>query len=188
VKRYINILACQGLLLFGIAIFHLRDLDAFHLAFILLETLCVKAIIIPWFLKRLLKRNDFDRLSQSKVPDFASVMVISLAIVFGFVLDQNMHEGNLHSGLFAVAIACIITGIYFVMTHLNIFTHLIGYLVMENGIFLLSLSVGSEMPMMVSLAILLDVFVGVLVLGVFINRVGNTFKEMDIDRLTQLKD
>jgi hydrogenase-4 component E len=79
-------------------------------------------------------------------------------------------------------------GIYFIIIHKNIFSHVVGYLIIENGIFLLSLAVGSEMPMMVNLAILLDVLMGVLVLGVFINRIGDTFESTRIDQLSRLKD
>ena len=65
---------------------------------------------------------------------------------------------------------------------------MVGYLIIENGIFLLSLAVGSEMPMMVNLAILLDVLIGVLVFGVFINRIGNTFESTRIEQLSNLRD
>ena len=72
--------------------------------------------------------------------------------------------------------------------HRNILTHLIGYLIMQNGVFLLSLAVGNEFPLIVNTAILLDIFVGVLVLGIFVNRVGDRFQQMHIDELAQLKD
>lgn len=63
-----------------------------------------------------------------------------------------------------------------------------GYLVIENGVFILSLSTGNKMPMLVNTGITLDIFISVLVLGVFVNRMGNTFEEMSIDNLTNLKD
>jgi hydrogenase-4 component E len=87
-----------------------------------------------------------------------------------------------------VAFASILFGIYFIIIHKNIFSHVVGYLIIENGTFLLSLAVGSVMPMMVNLAILLDVLMGVLVLGVFINRIGDAFDSTKIDQLSRLKD
>ena len=77
---------------------------------------------------------------------------------------------------------------YFIISHRNVFTHLIGYLVIQNGIFMMSLSVGVEMPMLINNAILLDLFISVLVLGIFINRVGDTFQNLTVDGLSQLKD
>ena len=63
-----------------------------------------------------------------------------------------------------------------------------GYLILENGIFILSLAVGNEMPVMVNIGILLDIFVSILVLGIFVNKVGDVFKETNVEQLNQLRD
>lgn len=188
VKRFLTILMIQGLLLFGIAYLQLKHINILYLAFILSETIIVKGLLVPLFLNQMRKRNNFDRLAHSKVSTFVTVMAISAAIVFGFLLSSNIRDDHLQTKFLAASIAAIITGIYFVMIHRNIFTHLVGYLIMENGVFLFSLAVGSEMPMLVNAAILLDIFVGVLVLGIFANRVGDRFKKMHVDDLAQLKD
>ena len=59
---------------------------------------------------------------------------------------------------------------------------------LENGIFLFSLALGSEMPMIVNIGILLDLFTSVLLLGVFVNRINEVFHTVEIDTLTELKD
>jgi hydrogenase-4 component E len=61
-------------------------------------------------------------------------------------------------------------------------------LIIENGMFLLSLAVGNEMPVLVSLAILIDIFIGVLVIGIFLNKVGDAFQSINVDELSQLKN
>jgi len=43
------------------------------------------------------------------------------------------------------------------------------------------------MPLTVNLAVLLDVFSSVLILGIFINRLDN-FSTLDVDQLKELKD
>ena len=63
-----------------------------------------------------------------------------------------------------------------------------GYLVIENGVFILSLAVGTEMPMLVNLGILLDIFASVFLLGIFVNRIGDVLKDVDVDQLKNLKD
>ena len=188
VKRFLFILMAQGLLLFGIAYLHLKQVDTLEFTFILTETIIIKGLLVPIFLNRLRKRNNFERLAHSKFPSFVSILAVSAAIAFGFLLGERMHDNDLQSKFFSASIAAIITGIYFVIIHRNILTHLIGYLIMQNGVFLLSLAVGNEFPLIVNTAILLDIFVGVLVLGIFVNRVGERFEEMHIDELAQLKD
>jgi len=70
----------------------------------------------------------------------------------------------------------------------KIITNVIGFIILENGVVILSLAVGNEMPMLVNLGILLDIFVTVLVLGIFANKLGDVFKEGEVDQLIQLKD
>jgi hydrogenase-4 component E len=48
--------------------------------------------------------------------------------------------------------------------------------------------VGSEMPMLVNLGILLDIFASVFLLGIFANRIGDVLKDVDVDKLKNLKD
>jgi len=188
VVRFLTLLVLQGVLLAGIAYWHLKQIDMGHLSFILLETLIVKSIGIPLFLNYIRKRNRLNRLNESKVPTFVSILITSASLVFGFVLSNFLQDTHIETIFFAVAISTAIAGIYFIISHRNVFTHLIGYLVIQNGIFMMSLSVGVEMPMLINNAILLDLFISVLVLGIFVNRVGDTFQNLTVDGLSQLKD
>jgi hydrogenase-4 component E len=76
----------------------------------------------------------------------------------------------------------------FIIINKNILIHLISYLIIENGIFLFSLSLGGEMPMIVNTAILLDIFSSVLLLGIFLNKIGTHYKQIESESLTNLKD
>jgi len=188
VKRLLSILMAQGFLLFGIAYLQLKDIHTSNLIFILVETIIIKGLLIPMFLNRLRKRNNFDRIVHSKTSAFGRTLAITAAIIFGFLFSSCIHEGHLETKFLSVSISTIIAGIYFVMIYRNIITHIVGFLIIENGVFLFSLAVGSEMPMLVNIAILLDIFVGVLVMGIFANRIGDRFEKMHVDDLIQLKD
>jgi len=188
VKKFIWLLAIQGVILFGIVFFSLKEIELFDFLFILIETILVKTIIVPWFLNKVRRHNQLKREHEPAVPVFYSILVVMLCLLMGFVLSNYLSSSEMHTQYFTISFASIIFGIYFIIIHKNIFSHVVGYLIIENGIFLLSLAVGSVMPIMVNLAILLDVFMGVLVLGLFINRVGDTFKSIETDNLTQLKD
>lgn len=189
VKRYISILSFQGVLLMAIALLLLERLGTAQLLFILLETLIVKAAAIPLFLNYLRKRNNLSNTSQSRISPFFSVCIMSAAIVFSFFLINAVGSDSFQKEILSVSIICMISGILFIITHLNIFTHLIGFVVLENGVFLLSLAIGSEMPIMVNLAVLMDIFVGVLVLGIFFNRIGDKYNKVEVNEvLTELVD
>jgi len=188
VKKFVWTLSIQGLILFGVVFFSLNKTDMFNFIFILIETILVKSIVVPWFLNKIRKHNHLKKAHEPSIPVFYSIIIVVISLLLSFYLSNNLNDNNIHTKYFTVAFASILFGAYFIINHKNIFSHVVGYLIIENGIFLLSLAVGSEMPLMVNLAILLDVVMGVLVLGVFINRVGDTFNSIEIDQLSNLKD
>lgn len=187
-STYINILAMQGAILFGLSFIELIQINPINLTFILFETIVFKAIAVPVFLNYIIKKNHIVREAQPFVPDFLSVVVITSIILGSFILSNVLTGVHIQKMFFLVAISALFSGLFIIMTRKKIVTHIMGYLVMENGAFILSLSAGNKMPMLVNSGITLDIFVSVLVLGVFVNRIGNTFEEMNVDNLTNLKD
>jgi hydrogenase-4 component E len=187
-SKFVTILSMQGFILFGVVFFSLKEIETLDFIFILTETILVKALVVPWFMNRVRKHNQLKRVHEPYVPVFYSIMVVVLSLVISFLLSNSLQNDQIHTKYFTVALASVIFGIYFIIVHRNIFSHVVGYLIIENGIFLFSLAVGSQMPMMVNLAVLLDVVMGVLVLGIFINRIGDTFHSVEIDNLSKLKD
>lgn len=188
VANFIWLLSVQGALLFGIAFNNLIHIQTLGLIVILLETLIVKAIVIPWFLNRLRHKNQLKRVHESKVPVFYSLIIISAILIGCFLMSYTIDNEVIQLRFFTVALATVIGGMYFIVIHKNIFSHLVGFLIIENGAFLLSLAVGGEMPFLVSLAVLLDVLIAVLVIGVFMNKVRDTFDTISASKLSQLKD
>lgn len=188
VKKFVWLLSVQGFILFGIVFFSLKKIEPFDFIFILTETILIKSLIVPWFLNKVRRHNKLNRIQETSIPVFLSIIVVVISLLFSFLLNSYLNSDQIHTKYFTVAFASVIFGIYFIIIHKNIFSHLVGYLIIENGIFLLSLAVGSAMPLMVNLAILLDVLMGILVLGVFINHIGDAFESTKIDQLSRLKD
>lgn len=187
-SKYIKLLAIQGGLLFVIALINLMEINLFGLLLILLETLLVKAIIIPWFLNKLRRSNSINRMEESRIPVFYSILIMTGIIIACFASGYFIENQFIQLRFFTVALSTIVGGIYFIIIFNNIFNHIIGFLIIENGAFLLSLAVGGEFPFLVSMAVLIDLLMAFLVLGVFINKIGNTFDSMSLTSLSNLKD
>ncbi|HWB27645.1 MAG TPA: NADH-quinone oxidoreductase subunit K [Chitinophagaceae bacterium] len=185
---YVKILAFQGVILFGIAFLELIQINAVNLAFVLLETIVFKAIAIPLFLNYVMKRNRIARDAEPFLPNFISLIIITLIIIVTFILANAIAGSGISKIYFVVAVSTLFTGLYLIVTRHKIITHVMGYLVIENGVFILSLAVGNSMPMLVNLGILLDVFASVFLLGIFVNRIGDVLKDVDVDQLKNLKD
>jgi hydrogenase-4 component E len=184
----INILAMQGIILFGVSLIELIQINTINLIFILFETIVFKTIAIPIFLNNVIKKNNIVREAEPFVPDFASIVIITGILLGSFILSNIINVEHVRKMFFIVAISALFTGLFIIVSRKKVVTHIMGYLVIENGVFILSLSAGSTMPMLVNTGITLDIFVSVLVLGIFVNRIGNTFEEMNVDHLTNLKD
>jgi hydrogenase-4 component E len=185
---YVKILALQGMLLFGVAFIELIEINVLNLIFILFETIVVKTIAIPLFLRYIIKRNKITREAEPYVSYFASLIFITLIIIATFMIANYIHDTHLNKIYFIAALSALFSGLYFISTRRKIITHVICYVVIENGVFILSLAVGHNMPMLVNLGILLDVFVSVFLLGIFVNKVGDVIQEGDVTQLSKIKD
>ena len=187
-STYVNVLALQGILLFFVAFLELKHINTLNLILILLETIIFKSLAVPIFLNYVLKRNHITREAEPYLPNFVSLIITTVIVVTTILLSNTMEESYLDKMYFVVALSTLFTGLYFIATRRKIITHVMGYLIIENGVFVLSLAVGNEMPMLVNLGIMLDIFASVLILGVFLNKIGDVFKDIDVNQLTNLKD
>ena len=89
---------------------------------------------------------------------------------------------------FGVSISVIIISLWLITIKHKIISSVIEFITMENGIFLLSLSVAKEMPVLVNLGVLLDVFIAVYILGLFVREIDKEFKDLEVSHLSELKD
>lgn len=185
---YVGLLTMQGLLICGIAIFSLHEMNVINLGTILLETLVVKAIAMPMFIRHVIKKNKITREAEPSVPYFVSLIVTTAIVVATFLVSRMVEAVNLNKTFFVVALSTILCGLYLIATRRKVITHVICYVIVENGAFILSLAQGNEMPLMVNLGVLLDVLVSVFLLAIFINKVGDVTGDGDVSHLNQLKD
>ena len=154
---YLKVLAFQGVLLFFVVFIQLQEINPVNLALILLETIVFKSVAVPLFMAYVLKRNNITRESEPFLPNFVSLIITTFIVVVTILLANQVKDTKLDKIFFVVALSSLFTGLYFIATRRKIITHVVGYLIIENGVFVLSLAVGNEMPMLVNLGIMLDI-------------------------------
>ena len=160
------------------------------LAFVVFETLVVKAVVIPWFLKKVVKKTHAHRDTDANIPHFYC-LVISSIILFACILAANTASPEfklIAPVYFGVSISMIITILWLITIKHKVLSNVIGFITMENGIFLLSLSVAKEMPIIVNLGVLLDIFIAVFILGMLVKEINNEFDDLEVSQLSDLKD
>lgn len=182
-STYVRLVALQGLLLCGIAVFELKEVNLANLLFIVAETLLFKAILLPYLLSRIIRKSGVTKVHRQAVPGFYLLLFSIAGLLVSVILAVILVNQFINSIYLAIALFTLFTGLLLIVTHKLIISHLIGFLVVENAVFLFSLAIGNEMPMLINIGILLDIFVGVLILGFFGLRLKPHTNE-----LTMLKD
>lgn len=187
-RSYALLVGIQGWLLMGIALLQLQSNSFFEQAFILTETLIFKGLLVPYLLFRIIRKAHINRISYRAMPPFFSILLSIAALIASLAITSYVVDTNTNAMFFGVALFGILMGMILITTRVRIFSHLVGFLVIENSVFLFSLAVGAEMPLLINVGILLDILMGVLMLGLFVTKVSQRMSSLDSDELSRLKD
>ena len=187
-RNYASLIAFQGWILLGIALLRLHSLDWIELSFLILETLIFKALIVPAILQRVIRKTKINRVRTSGSAQFNSLLLSVTALVVSALVTYYVADSSVHMIFFGVALYALLSGLILIVLRSRIFTHMVGFLVIENGVFLFSMAIGVEMPILINTAILLDILISVLMLGLFMTRVDREIHADDSDSLTHVKD
>ncbi|ADV60962.1 NAD-dependent dehydrogenase subunit [Isosphaera pallida ATCC 43644] len=155
-------------------------------------TVVLKGIVFPRLLDRTLRQAAVRREEDPPFGYKASIVggVVTLGLAFWLTGPNRMPlPAPLASPLqLPAAVFTLLTGLFLIVARNNALNQVLGYLVMENGIFLIGLALALEEPLLLEMGILLDVFFGVLVMGVAIFHISRAFDSIEVDELTTLKD
>lgn len=183
-------LIIQGILLFLICASGFKHAPMYMIIFLTIETLIVKAGLIPWFLNKVLKKTHLNRDTDANITHFYCLIISSL-ILFGGFMFSMVHIPSLsmiNPMCFGIALSTIIISLWLITIKHKILSNVIEFITMENGIFLLSLSVAKEMPLLVNIGVLLDVFIAIYILGLFVSEIKTEVGDLEVAHLSDLKD
>jgi hydrogenase-4 component E len=182
-------LSFQGIL-FGLVPLFLSG-DGLGLPAILLSAgnIALKGVVFPWLLLRLRARADFDREVDPFVGYIASILfgILALGLSVWLALRMTPALARAPFVLLDTSIFVILVGLFLIVSRRKALMQVIGYLVLENGIFLFGVLTAARTPLLVELGVLLDAFVAVFVMGIAIFHINREFGSMDVDRLTALR-
>ena len=153
-------------------------------------TLLLKALLLPWILHRLVRRVHvkFDVESLINVPTIMMAGIVLVIIAFNVALPISQLSHTISRGTLGIALATVMLAFLMMITRTKAIPQVVGFLAMENGLFLAATSATYGMPMVVELGIALDVLVGAIILGVFFFQIREQFDSLDIRHMEKLKD
>lgn len=149
-----------------------------------------KGVFIPWLLLRAIREVRIRREVEPLISLVATLFLGALVTVAAFLFaDQLPLLQDHHSGILVPAsLATMLAGFLLLMTRRKAITQVVGYLMLENGIFIFGVLLSTAMPLVVEAAILLDLLVAVFVMGIVLNHVNREFSTINVERLSALKE
>ncbi|HNW57229.1 MAG TPA: hypothetical protein PKM69_05610 [Bacteroidales bacterium] len=187
-KRYIQIYTLQGILLFGMAIIELNKFTLLNLLFILAETIIFKSVIVPYLLRKILERTGINNVHKRSLQGNFTVLLMLVILGISLVLAHILSIPSVDEVYLVIAYFTLFTGLLLISARKLLFGHLIGFLIIENAVFLFSIAIGNEFPLLVNAGILLDIFIAVLIMSLFLTRIGHKLGGFEVDTLSKLKD
>jgi hydrogenase-4 component E len=149
----------------------------------------LKGVFFPWLLLKLRARADYNREVQPSVGFILSILFGILALALSVWLTTQMKPALTQAPFVMLnsSIFLIFVGLFLIISRRNALMQVIGYLVLENGIFVFGVITVAGTPLLVELGVLLDAFVAVFVMGIAVYHINREFGTIDVDRLTALK-
>lgn len=155
-----------------------------------LGALAVKAVVIPLLLSRAIREANVRREAEPFISLHFSILIAAALVGFSFWLGTALALPRPAPTplLVPMAFATLLIGFLVLVTRRKAVTQVVGYLTLENGIFIFGQILVAEIPFAVELGILLDLLVGVFVMGIAIHHISREFEHIDTELLTTLKD
>ena len=179
----IRAIGAQGLLLAALPLV-LHPGWSVHTIGLALGTAVVKAAVLPWFLVWAIREANVRREVEPLVGYVTSVLLGAVGVAVAFVVAPQLPLPDRHGTLLvAVALSNVLTGLIVLTSRLKAITQVVGYLMLENGIFVFGLTQTQRVPFLLELGVLLDVFVGVFVMGIVVFHINREFDSLGATRL-----
>lgn len=190
ISASVRAVALQGaaLAVLPFSLGHHYGLVATVLTFVV--TLGLKAVVIPLLLGRAIREARVVHESDPLVSNHVSLALAAGLVAIAFWLGDALPLPWPAPSRLVVpaAIATLLLGFLVIVTRRKAITQVVGYLVLENGIFIFGQTLARELPFVVELGILLDLLVGVFVMGIAIHQISREFDHVDVDALSTLRD
>jgi hydrogenase-4 component E len=189
IRAVISAVALQGILLGLFPLFVHAETEV-HVVLLVVVTAGLKGFVIPGFLVHAMREANIQQ-EVKPVGSFMSSLLLGaagtgLALVFSSTLPLT----DKHAELLLVpgSLATVWTGFLMLTTRKKAIMQVLGYLLLENGIYLFGLLLLEGMPFLVEVGVLLDLFTGVFVMGIIVHHISREFSSISTEHLTELKE
>ena len=185
----IKVLAFQGVIVSIVPLVIGHDLTAGGILFTL-ATLIIRGMVIPLCIylaiKKVAIRREVEPIVGYHASLFTGLVLIVAAVVFSHRFNAPATSASVL--LLPTAIALLVAGMFLLMARRNAIAMVLGYIMMENGIYLVGTTFSVRALHIVEFGILLDVLAGVMIMAIILQNIKQTFDDVDTALLRTLKE
>lgn len=185
----IRIVAAQGALL-GILPLLMHESLTLPVVVAAVAAVGLKGIVIPSIMMRALRDAQIKREVEPLIGLLPSIILGAVATAFALLFSGQLtlSDSATSSLIVPASISTSLVGFILLTTRFKALSQAVGYLVLENGIFIFGMLLIEALPLVVEMGMLLDLFVGVFVISIIANHINRAFSSMDTRRLVSLKE
>lgn len=189
INTVIKVVSLQGILL-GIMPLLLEEHLALAAISASVAAIVLKGLVIPSMMLRAMRDVQIKREIEPLIGFLPSMLLGALATGFALLFAKALPLADEHTTplLVPASLATIFTGFILLTTRAKAISQVMGYLVLENGIYIFGLLLVGAMPLVVELGTLLDLFVAIFVICIIVNHINKTFSSLDTRLLSALKE
>jgi len=188
-RTLIQAVALQGMLL-GLMIVLAHGTFMIWVVLMAGATVALKGVVIPRMLFHAIREVVIRREVEPIVGFVASLFLGAVGTALALLFSKTLPIVHAHSGSLIVptALSTVLTGFLILTTRTKAITQVVGYLILENGVFIFGLLLMEAIPFMVELGVLLDLFVAIFVMGIIIHKISREFSSVSTLVLSELKE
>ncbi len=153
-------------------------------------TLVIKVIILPWALWKLAKylklTLHIEPLINKSTLQFIGILLVILSLLLSHQIESTIGEKIIVT--FSLALANSMLALLLIIFRRKSISQIIGLLVLENSIFLLSATLTTGLPWLVELGMGFDVLIGFMIFSLFLLRIHATYGSLNLSYLEKLKE
>jgi hydrogenase-4 component E len=189
IRGVISVVALQGFLLGFFPLCFQPEIRVRGIGLVA-ATIALKGFVIPRFLIRAMREANIQHEIKPAVNFMSSLLLGAIGTGLAMVFSNTLPLAPEHAQLLVVpaALATVWTGFLMLTTREKAIMLVLGYLLLENGIFLFGLLLLEAMPFLVEAGVLLDLFTGVFIMGIIIHQINREFASTSTEHLSELKE
>lgn len=189
IRALIQAAALQGVVL-GVIPLLIAGHSSWNAGLLAIATVTLKGSVIPQMLRRALREAEIKREIEPLIGFVPTMLLgaVGTLLSIGFASGLPLEPQHRELLIVPASFSTVVTGFLLLTTRIKAITQVIGYLVLENGIFIFGMLLVEAMPFLVEIGVLLDLFVGIFVVSIIIHHINREFASLDTRRLTSLKE